>query len=276
METLAHQRLKRLALLFLRASGCVVATTEVRCPISRFRVDAAGWQDAVPRTPQPDEADDLAERRTSRWRLKPRTIVIECKQSRADFVRDNRALPALLDRRRHLERIREAIEHQRIVPEEPHLRRSGASLFPELDEWDFHASRLPAYRRILATLRRLDQKIHGETKLHLMARYQLADRLYLAAPAGMIHPAELPTGWGLLECPARALEAEADGQRLPALGVRVPAACHSASERCRARLLRNIAAAACLRVTSSGENVLSQAAQQSQCEQSPRAGRRDH
>jgi hypothetical protein len=45
METIAHLQLKRLSLAFLRAAGCMVFANEVRCPISRYRVDCAGYQD---------------------------------------------------------------------------------------------------------------------------------------------------------------------------------------------------------------------------------------
>jgi len=110
---------------------------------------------------------------------------------------------------------------------------------------------LPGYRKVLRQLRRIDEKIHGETKFFLMARYRLADQLYLAAPAGMIRPRELPSGWGLLECPVQLLEVDGNDVTEPslkgcdvALMPTVPAPVHDSPDIRRHRLLRNIAVAA--------------------------------
>jgi hypothetical protein len=81
METHAHRTLKRMALAFLRSQGCSAVATEVGCPICRYRADAAGYADV----------DPLEQRR-----CEPRVIVIECKQSREDFLRDRRQVDRLL------------------------------------------------------------------------------------------------------------------------------------------------------------------------------------
>lgn len=240
METHAHQQLKRLAIAYLRQSGCLAVATEVRCPISRFRIDAAGYLDSI--------ADD--EPNHSRRRCDPRTIMIECKQSRADFLRDSEHAEPLLALRDQLQRIGASIEEHRIKVNEPQLRCQGTSLFAELDEWDFSASRLPAYRKVLRQLRRIDEKLYGQTKFFLIGRYGLADRLYLAAPRGMIRRRELPPGWGLLECSPRWLKQSAStyerdsSEVLESMTVRVQAVDHAAKVGHRIRLLRNIAVAA--------------------------------
>ncbi len=231
METIAHQRLKRLAAAYLRQLGCQALATEVGCPIARYRVDVAGYVDTSGR---------WVRRAAKRARCKPWTILIECKQSRADFLRDGRELAALLDLRGKLLGICRSLEEKRIKVEEPHLRSSASSLFVELEAWEFSASRLPAYRRVLRNLRRLDQKLYGETKFCMIARYHLADRLYIAAPRGLIRRRELPAGWGLLECPPQCVETAVDG----GLVVAVEAPPLSSRARHRQRLLRNIAVAA--------------------------------
>lgn len=249
MESTAHLRLKRLALAFLRERGCLVVGTEVRCPIARWRVDVAGYLDV---RGQGDPAlDDDPGAADAAWRRRPpRTIFIECKQSRSDFLRDRRDRERLLGERRALERLARTMERDRLRATEPDLRRAG-TLFPELmpdaEEWDWDAARSPAYRDLLRRLRRIDRRIHGETKFCLAARYRLADRLYVAAPRGLLRPRELPPGWGLLECAASALEADdarADlfGESL--LTLRVPAPVLRPREEYRQRLLRNIAVAA--------------------------------
>lgn len=182
METFDHRALKQLALTWLFDSGCRAVANEVTSAIPRWRVDAAGWRHTA---------------------LSPETIVIECKQSRADFFRDDESLDELLKERQRLHARRAAIEDQRIKVYEPHLRAGDPGLFEEHASWDFTRSRLADYRRVLLGLRRVDQALHGETKFCLFARYRLADRLYLLAPQGMLRPREVPVGWGLLETPRR-------------------------------------------------------------------------
>ncbi len=223
---------------FLRDGACLAVATEVRCPISRYRVDAAGYQDSV-RDGDPN--------RRRRRRCPPTTIVVECKQSRADFFRDSEQTEALLARRADLQLIRQSIEEHRVKLEEPHLRRSGSALFAELEEWDFAASRLPSYRKVLGQLQLVDEKLHGHTKFHLIARYQLADRLYLAAPRGLIRHCEIPPGWGLLECPPQWLDQDRAHERQvesAALQTTVEAPGLRSRDDRRLRLLRNIAVSA--------------------------------
>lgn len=232
METQAHQQLKWLAASFLRSLGCLAVAMEVRCPISRYRIDVAGHCDTDP---------------VEHCRRPAKTVVVECKQSRADFLRDRTQMERLLRIRNHLERVRLSIEEHRIKIEEPQLRVRGSSLFESLDDWNFAASRLPSYRRTLRRQRRIDQQIYGETKFFLMARYRLADQMFIAAPRGMIWPCELPRGWGLLECPMDGLESLADSDRLeepPSLTVRVDACEQNTHPERRLRWLRNIAVAA--------------------------------
>jgi hypothetical protein len=255
METAAHQRLKQLAVAFLREHGCPAVAIEVRCPIRRYRVDVAGYADTIglerpflgEGSPMTPNGQTSGHGRRRRARRPPRTVLIECKQSRADFLRDRRDTNRLLNLRADLDRFRRSLEENRIKVEEPHLRRAGSALFAELEEWDFAASRLPAYREVLRRLRRLDRMLHGETKFCMAARYALADRLYIAAPRGLVRRRELPPGWGLLECPGSALKDEdpnADLFGRSRLEVTVRSPILTPREEYRQRLLRNIAVAA--------------------------------
>lgn len=260
METFEHLELKRLAVAWLVRLGCRAVATEVKCPISRYRVDVAGWLDHAEgelldagglEAERPGIAASLFTngRRTasSRGPRRPRTIVVECKQSRSDFVRDDRDADRLKARLDSLRRTRERFE-RRLIPEaEPHLRESGGSLFPELERWDFEGSRTSSYRRTLRLIERIERRLHGETKFHTMPRYRLADHLYLFTPANMLAPTEVPTGWGLVECGRRRLRRGAGTLgELDDLPLRERVACpslDSPSSR-KQRLLRNIAVAA--------------------------------
>ncbi len=233
MESPDHEELKLRARAFLGSLGCRVSACEVRCPIARFRVDVAGYLDRPPPT------GPAAAAPAGRTSCDPRTIVIECKVSRGDFFRDGLDTEGLLAERAELERLRRGIEERRVKLHEPHLRRSEGALFPDLEEWDFAQSRLPGYRAVLARISGIEEKLHGQTKFFTIARYRLADRLYLAAPRGMIRARELPPGWGLLEPAVPA------AGRPRSLHIVVEAPPHATRPERRVRLLRNIAVAAC-------------------------------
>jgi hypothetical protein len=117
---------------------------------------------------------------------------------------------------------------------EPHLRRSDGYLFADMESWDFSLSRLHSHRALVRALRQLDRKLYNETKFFMIAQYRLATRLYVLAPRAMIHPRELPAGWGLLEA----------DHRTPDLTIRHEAPIHAPNEQRLLRALRNIAAAA--------------------------------
>lgn len=262
-ETLDHLALKRLAVAWLWRLGCRVVATEVRCPIGRYRVDVAGWFDrpiegllARAASGRRDEgglwASVEGERRTRAsgpegWR----TVIIECKQSRADLLRDGSDPEALRAERERLERRRREIEETRVKRHEPELRRESSSLFDELAEWDFSKSRLASYRAVLREIERVDRALYGETKFARFARYRLADRLLLFTPAGLIRERERPEGWGLVECHRRPLRRERAAMAagvdpladLP-LRERAPAPALASPPVRRERLFRSIAMAA--------------------------------
>lgn len=269
METLTHQKLKRTGARFLVRWGFQAVATEVSSPIPRHRVDVAGYIDATPLAPGerreierrtalgPSLFDGLSGATTGRRTpCEPRTVVIECKQSRADFLRDRRDMARLLQLRKRLEARKEFLERAVLMPREPQLRVAGSSLFPDMEAWDFAQSRQPAYLSTIERIARVEKAIYGETKFCLMAAWRLVDWMYILAPRGVVHRGEIPPGWGLLECSARSLGRSAEEEL--ELTVASPAPTHTARPERRARLLRNIAAAATresLRLTLREENV---------------------
>jgi len=263
MESPSHSELKRLALHLLVQVGCRAAATEVLCPIARYRLDAAGLLDAPPGIPKAGERaaatlwslalpTDDGRRRNQ---VPAQSVIVECKRSRADFFRNGVTVDDLLARRDRLRERRRGIELDIIPRAEPHLRRSGTALFEELEEWDYAASRLAPYRRVLTALKLIDRQLYGHTKFSRIVRYRLADRLFVMAPAGLLRRHELPEGWGLIECPTRDLGRAIRAARagtpaafdelvdLP-LRISVDAPLHDSPSSRRQRLLRNIAIAA--------------------------------
>jgi hypothetical protein len=245
METAAHYALKGFAMALLHQCGCRAMAVEVRCPISRYRIDVAGWQDiAFPRTGGQRGLD--ASHAYPR-RCEPRTIFVECKQSRADYLRDRGQLERVLAQREMLLRQKHELEERELKVREPGLRQGGASLFTSMDEWDFSAARSPKYRRILAEIAKLERQLTGSTKFWYLAHHNLADQMLIAAPVGLIRCDELPIGWGLAECPQHLLaDPPRKFTRWPVLGacVTIAAPNHKASPQHRQRVLRNIAVAA--------------------------------
>lgn len=173
-ETEAHQNLKQLAADWARGQGWVIAAAEVRVPKSGYRADVAAIG-----------------RGTS-----ARCAVFECKQARADLLKDahddaavRTALAAAIARR-------DALEHLLAV-HRPDLRR-GEALWPEHDAWDFSGLEHRAYRTLLNEIAMLQTRVRHGTKFSKMLRYQCADFLYLVVEDDIFAEAEIPAGWGLL------------------------------------------------------------------------------
>jgi hypothetical protein len=173
-ETVNHSRLKALALAWAQANGFAICGVEVRVPRSGYRADVA----AIRRGES------------------PRTAVFECKQSRADLLKDAHAeaqtrtrLAELTARRRTLEEL--------LAVHRPDLRR-GEALWPEYDSWDFSGLEHRAYRGVLGELATVQRRVLRGTKFSRMFRYHCADFLYLVAEENIFAEAEIPAGWGLL------------------------------------------------------------------------------
>lgn len=176
-ETAAHLALKRLAFDWARANGLPVAGYEVRVPQSGFRADVA----AVSRHPT-SESGVVA--------------LFECKQARADFLRDEtdegsakEQCLQLMDRVMQLRRL--VAEHR------PDLRR-GESLFPEFDDYDFRGLRHDTLESLERELELIQTKLIHAVKFARLHRYHAADYLYLVTEPGLITVHEVPAGWGWL------------------------------------------------------------------------------
>jgi hypothetical protein len=248
METREHLGLKELASAWLLSMGCRAVAHEVPCPVARFRVDAAGWSEHDWRDGIDSAAHGsvfAAERSGAAVRA-PKTVVVECKASRADFLRDDLRVDDLLAERDRLLARKAEIERELIPVHEPHLRAAGDALFEQEASWDFGRSRLLPYRRVLRQLAKVEERLHGQTKFNLIARWRLADELWILAATDVVRRREVPAGWGLAECnPALLRRGIGHALRMGTLPLRVvvPAPRHASPDHRRARLLRNIAVA---------------------------------
>jgi len=173
-ETQAHVVLKRLALAWAQTNGLVVCAGEVRVPKSGYRADVAACSRGVER----------------------RTAVFECKQARADLLKDAHAEQATRQRLSELTERRRALE-QMFTTHCPDLRR-GDGLWPEFDTWDFSRLEHHAYRAVLSETETIQRRVIRGTKFSRMFRWRCADFLYLVVEDGIFAEAEIPAGWGLL------------------------------------------------------------------------------
>jgi hypothetical protein len=176
-ETVAHLNLKRLAVQWAQAEGFSLCGLEISIPRSGYRADVVG---ATPNISSPSA----------------RVAVFECKQARADWLRDsaNEAATAQAARENHerLVRLRELIAVHR-----PDLRR-GETLFPEFDAYDYTGLRHETLVSLEAELRCLQRKLSDSTKFDRLFRYAAADFFFLITEDNLIESAEVPAGWGWL------------------------------------------------------------------------------
>lgn len=173
-ETPQHARLKSLALAWARAQGWTVAACEVRVPRSGFRADVVAL-DA---------------------RGEGRVAVFECKQSRADLLKDahdelhaRTAVATLGARRAELEAL--------LALHRPECRR-GDALWPEFDTCDFSALEHRTYARVRRELLTAQRRVREGTKFSRMTRYRCADYLWLVVEPDIFAEAEVPSRWGVL------------------------------------------------------------------------------
>ena len=185
-ESARHLELKRLTLGWAQQQGYTIAAAEVSVPrMGRCRLDVAAYRPA-----------SAAARRASAALPLGTTAIFECKQSRADFLRDTdcekeigERLVKLAERRRTYE----GFLRQRY----PALRL-GEELFPEFDGYRFEAAGYEPYEKLTAEIRTLTARLHHRTKFARLARWQAANLHYVVAEAEVAQPCELPAGWGLL------------------------------------------------------------------------------
>ncbi len=210
-ETAAHRELKRLALAWAQSNGFAAVASEVRVPKCGFRTDAAACA------------------RGKRGEV-GRTAVFECKQARADLLKDAHAEAKTRARLEELTARRAKLE-ELLAEHRPDLRK-GDTLFPEFDAWDFSGLEHATYRAVLKELAAVQEHVLRGTKFARMFRYRCADFLYLVVEDGIFAEAEIPAGWGLLRRNGSELEL-----------ARAPVALEATAEQ-RLRLLEAIAIAA--------------------------------
>lgn len=184
-ETAAHLQLKRAALAWAASQGFSARACEIRVPQSSYRADVVAYRPEPGRNAEGAIGD---------------TVIFECKQSRADFLKDAQALDESKERLIQLHRRRDRLESLLGV-HYPNLRR-GDSLFPEYESVACETLEHETWQRVTREIRVLENRVHGKTKFAKMARYRTASFLYLVVTDGVMSPHELPLPWGILSVPS--------------------------------------------------------------------------
>lgn len=174
-ETIAHARLKRLALIWSQQNGYSACALEVSLPRCRYRADVAAYRAA---------------------KTGATTAVFECKQCLVDLRRDNGCTPTTVRRLEKVHQRRETIERNLRV-HYPALRIPD-SLFAEFDSHNFEAIEHRGYKQVLSQTRALQNRLFDATKFETLIRYRCANLFFLVLPNELFREPEIPVGWGAL------------------------------------------------------------------------------
>lgn len=134
-----------------------------------------------------------------------RTVIVECKATRADFLSDRANLAEAAANHARMQRRRDRIHEQLLPRWEPHLRRDGETLFRETDGWDTARSKLASVRQVDRDERLAREALASQVKFDKLAHWRLADHLYLCTASGLLKAHEVPARWGWLEVTRGAL-----------------------------------------------------------------------
>lgn len=174
-----HRELKGLAGVWARDAGFAICAEEVRVPRSNFRADVAACRRPAHGSDQPGE-----------------TALFECKQARADLLKDSHR--ELETRKRLTELRKRQMELESLLSRHMPSLRHGDSLFPEYDSLDLKGFRHETMHRVRREADTLSRCLFGGTKFDRMIRYRSADFCYLVLSAKIADQVAPPQGWGLL------------------------------------------------------------------------------
>ena len=205
-ETAAHLLLKRLALFWAQKQGYHSCAFEVSLPNCRYRADLAAYMPSKGRIKvrAHDPALPAMTHRLMVCHTLGTTAVFECKQSRADFLKDSRSTRETLTELKDLRERRVDLERTLRV-HYPSLRVSD-SLFQDYQSHDFNDLEHESYKKVLSRIGFLQKRLFNQTKFDTLVRYRCGNLFYVVAEDGIFEPHEIPLHWGLLVRRADRLE----------------------------------------------------------------------
>lgn len=181
-----------MAITWAREQGYSCCGLEVRVANCGYRADVAAYR------PASEMASIVFEGKTMRRRQAAigTTALFECKQSRADLIKDSCLSVATIKRLKEQHARRTTLE--RLLKIHYPSAANGESLFPEYDTYNFAATGHNGYAKVSREIATLQSRLFSKNKLEKLARYGCANLFYLVVTANIIANYELPLGWGLL------------------------------------------------------------------------------
>ena len=197
-ETSAHLLLKRLSLFWAQKQGYHSCAYEVSLPNCRYRADLAAYMPSKGRIKvrAHDPALPAMTHRVMVCHTLGSTAIFECKQARSDFLKDSRSTRNTLAEVKELHERRVELERTLRV-HYPSLRVSD-SLFQDYQSHDFDGLNHQAYKKVLARIALLQNRLYHQTKFDTLVRYRCGNLFYVVAEDGIFEPHEIPLYWGLL------------------------------------------------------------------------------
>lgn len=207
-ESKQHLHLKKLAADWSLDQGFDIVADEIRIPQSGYRADLMAYRRWTRELGSLDVLESSSHREVIETKAfeksMPReaqgagfTAILECKQSRSDFLRDMGEWAELQERLETLQKRKIIIE--RLIRTHHLEWTQKECLFPELDPIDLDRVIHPTYLKVLQQMRLLSKRKRKESKFDCLSRYESANLLYLVVEPGLIKSHEAPAGWGVLE-----------------------------------------------------------------------------
>ncbi len=131
-----------------------------------------------------------------RFLMPYKTLIVETRNNREDCWPDcsnkDEVLSSLKERKDEKRRLEAEIRNM-----EPNLKDTD-NLFNEYESWNYLGSKNRKYHRCLKSIESLDHALYKGSRFEQIMRAHVANNLYLAVPAGIVHADEMADGWGLI------------------------------------------------------------------------------
>lgn len=209
-ESIQHLHLKKLAMDWSLDQGFEIAVDEVRIPQSGYRADVMAYRrwtreldaldlagDGLGLQKKAIDSFESEKSMTDEGKGPGFTAILECKQSRSDFLRDMGEWHELQMRLETLQKRKIVIE--RLIRTHHMEWTQRECLFPEMDPIDLDRAIHPTYLKVLKQISVLTKRKRKESKFDCLTRYDSANLLYLVVEPGLVKNHEAPAGWGVLE-----------------------------------------------------------------------------
>lgn len=126
-----------------------------------------------------------------------KTTIVEIRNDREHCWPDCSKHEELLRLLKEKKEMRKSLEAS-IRKNEPGLKDND-NLFNEYESWHYEESRNKNYHKCCRQIEEMEHSLYRGSRFEQIRRAHVADYLYLAVPAGTVHPYELADGWGLIE-----------------------------------------------------------------------------